>query len=64
METLQPMGGCMGGVDVCGWVAHACTYTCQFKLQMAVSPNHPPIHPPIGGGVSTDHKSSNRIELF
>ena len=24
----------------------------------------PPIHPPIGGGVSTNHKSSNRIELF
>ena len=23
----------------------------------------PPIHPPIGGGVSTNHKSSNRIEL-
>ena len=23
-----------------------------------------PIHPPIGGGVSTNHKSSNRIELF
>ena len=31
-------------------------------------PIHPstqqPIHPPIGGGVSTNHKSSNRIELF
>ena len=24
---------------------------------------NPPIHPPIGGGVSTNHKSSNRIEL-
>ena len=23
----------------------------------------PPIQPPIGGGVSTNHKSSNRIEL-
>ena len=23
----------------------------------------PPIHPPIGGGVSINHKSSNRIEL-
>ena len=23
----------------------------------------PPIHPPIDGGVSTNHKSSNRIEL-
>ena len=30
-----------------------------------VIPRHtqPPIHPPIGGGVSTNHKSSNRIEL-
>ena len=30
-------------------------------------PNHPPthqtIHPPIGGGVSTDFKSSNRIKI-
>ena len=26
-------------------------------------PTHPPIHPPIGEGVSTNHKSSNRIEL-
>ena len=25
--------------------------------------NQPPIHPPIGGGLSTNHKSSNRIEL-
>ena len=25
--------------------------------------NQPPIHPPIGGGVSTNHNSSNRIEL-
>ena len=24
---------------------------------------NPPIHQPIGGGVSTNHKSSNRIEL-
>ena len=23
----------------------------------------PPTHPPMGGGVSTNHKSSNRIEL-
>ena len=64
MGTLPPMGGCMGGVDVwmgeCVWFCgHACIYTCQFKLQMAV----PPIRPPIGGGVSTDNKSSNRIEL-
>ena len=31
------------------------------------SPTHwciqPPTHPPMGGGVSTNHKSSNRIEL-
>ena len=26
-------------------------------------PNHPPIHPSKGGSVSTNHKSSNRIEL-
>ena len=25
--------------------------------------NNPPIHPPIGGGVFTNHKSSNRIQL-
>ena len=24
---------------------------------------HPPTHPPMGGGVSTNHKSSNRTEL-
>ena len=24
----------------------------------------PPIHAPIGGGVSTNHKSLNRIELY
>ena len=24
---------------------------------------NPPKHPPIGGGVSINHKSSNRIEL-
>ena len=24
---------------------------------------HQPIHPPIGGGVSTDFKSSNRIKI-
>ena len=35
----------------------------------SINPTHPtthpqpPIHPPIGGGVSTKHKSSNRIEL-
>ena len=31
-------------------------------------PTHPPthqiMHPPMGGGVSTDFKSSNRIEIF
>ena len=26
-------------------------------------PTHQPIHPATGGGVSTIHKSSNRIEL-
>ena len=26
-------------------------------------PTDPPTYPPIGGGVSTNHKSSNRIEL-
>ena len=25
--------------------------------------NHAPAHPPMGGGVSINHKSSNRIEL-
>ena len=25
--------------------------------------NNPPNHPPIGGGVSINHKSSNRIQL-
>ena len=25
--------------------------------------NNPPIRPPIGKGVSTNHKSSNRIQL-
>ena len=32
--------------------------------QILIHPStQPPIHPPIGGGVSTNHKSSNRIEL-
>ena len=26
-------------------------------------PTHQPMHPPIGGGVSTDFKSSNRIKI-
>ena len=26
-------------------------------------PTHPLNHPPMGGGVPTNHKSSNRIEL-
>ena len=26
-------------------------------------PTQPPIHPPMGGGVSTDVESSNRIEI-
>ena len=29
----------------------------------AIPPIDPPNHPPMGGGMSTNHKSSNRIEL-
>ena len=32
-------------------------------LVISHDPTHPSIHPPIGGGVSTDFKSSNRIAI-
>ena len=38
-------------------------YIDKFKLYSIFSDLTPPMHPPIGGGVSIDHKSSNRIEL-
>ena len=34
-----------------------------MKLVISPDPSHSPIHPPIGGGVSINHRSSNRIEL-
>ena len=34
-----------------------------MKLVILPDPTHSPIHPPIGGGVSINHRSSNRIEL-
>ena len=35
-----------------------------YDLTQPIDPHiNPPIHPPIGGGVSTNHESSNRIEL-
>ena len=51
-----------GWVWVDGWVDR------WVDLTPPIDPlNHPstqpPIHPHIGGGVSTNHKSSNRIEL-
>ena len=43
----------------------------RFIKLLVISPDPPidplthpsPTHPPMGGGVSTDHKSSSRIEL-
>ena len=34
-----------------------------IKLVIWPDPTHSPIHPPTGGGVSTDFKSSNGIEI-
>ena len=34
-----------------------------MNLQTNELSTQPPTHPPMGGGVSTNHKSSNRIEL-
>ena len=34
-----------------------------MKLVISPDPTHSPIDPPIGGGVSINHSSSNRISL-
>ena len=34
-----------------------------MKLVISPDPTHSPIHPPIGGGVSINQRSLNRIEI-
>ena len=48
----------MGGVWVVGWVSGSMG---GVKSKSTHPPTHS--HPPMGGSVSTNHKSSNRIEL-
>ena len=40
------------------------SYSILVIWHLPPKPIHPPTHPPLGDGVSTDHKSSNRISLF
>ena len=42
-----------------GWGGLSKKSNCQ-KIEPSINT---PIHPPIGEGVSTNHKSSNKIEL-
>ena len=50
------------------WLSQDLFIFLWFDMTPPINPpNHPPthqtIHPPIGGGVSTDFKSSNRIKI-
>ena len=57
------MDGLMGKCEVGGLSMHVHTHTRVKHNNLNCKWLSPPTHPPIGGGVSTNHKSSNRIKL-